>query len=136
MDMKRLFLTGAFLIGLSACASLNQEVFENLHEGDGSDKVVELLGEPQQFGPSQVMDGAQAWYYVRHEEMCGFTIKDKMIARIVCMGNHVSGTQRTLNAVGGAASGFSEGFGDSSKKATQCVSNRDTATGSYFTNCR
>jgi hypothetical protein len=79
--MKLLLLA---MICLAGCVSLHTQVYENIHEGDSSEHVVDVLGAPNSFLPSQRIEGAIAWYYVRRGDQCGFAIKDQKVRLIGC----------------------------------------------------
>lgn len=122
------YMTMFCLIGLSGCASLHSKVFNNIHEGDSISHVREVLGEPDQFGESKRMPGANAWYYTKKADTCGLTIFDEKVAYVACQtdGNYKNAVSKSLEA-------FSQGLNQANANQLHCTSYNNG--GIISTNC-
>lgn len=127
--MKLPMLT-LLMFAISACASLKDEVFQKIHEGDSVDVVKGLLGNPSSFGASQRIPGAQAWYYVRRGEQCGFTINEGKVAAIACGDNpnYISPTQRIGAGLGAGLKTMGDSMSNSLKNNVTCTTFGNTTT--------
>jgi hypothetical protein len=109
---------------------MSSKVFENIHEGDSTDRLIQVLGQPDSFGPSQRIPGGTAWYYKTSSELCGFSIVDDVVKYIGCQKYQTPGYAK---AVGTFLQGFGQGLQNANKNQTNC-----TTTGSggfYQTTC-
>lgn len=79
--MKYIFI----LLLLSGCSSLQNKAFDNIHDGDSKDHLVDVLGNPKFFTPSTRTKGAEAYYYQKNNYLCGFTIKDNKVIHSYCI---------------------------------------------------
>jgi hypothetical protein len=131
--MKHASWLPCFLVlGFVGCATaLHTKVYDNIHVGDSSDHVKDVLGSPDSFGPSQKIPGATAWYYTSHGSICGFTINDDKVAAMACdSSNYVSPGRRALGAVGAGLKGMGDGLQNSQRnQPVQTHCNPDYAGG-------
>jgi hypothetical protein len=118
-----------FAVLLNACASpMHQRAFEEIQIGDPSFKVTEAFGTPDQFGESQRIPGAQAWYYKKKGTLCSFTIQDDKVAYRACdASNYASGGKQVLRAFAAGMQGAGEGL--QRKRSINCT------TSGNITNC-
>lgn len=130
----RIFILSIFILA-AGCASLKDEVFENIHEGDTAYQLTELLGNPDSFGESQRTPGAKAWYYVRRGSTCGFTIEDQTITYITCSDNpnYVPPTRYVGSVLKGMGDGLKSAV-DGNQKNVNCTTQQ--VGDSAYTNCR
>ena len=113
---------------LSGCASLHEDVFENIHEGDSSAHVVDILGQPDSFAPSVKIEGAKAWFYVRRSEQCAFTIHEDIVKIIGC-----GARPGYVNPIGAALKTMGDGLTRSGDDTVHCTTTG--GDGLYNTNC-
>jgi hypothetical protein len=114
------------------CASLHTQVFANIHSGDSKAHVIEVLGQPDRFESSKVLQGATAWNYTRRSEQCDFTMDGDIVAFIDCgaNANYVSPGQKFGRVLKGAGDGMAA---SARQPSVNCTS---TASGSaVYTNC-
>lgn len=128
--MLLLFCTS--IIFLNGCASLSSKVFQNIHEGDSSKHIVEMLGKPDAFGPSQRVEGGTAWYYSSREEVCGFSLKDDVVKHIACDKN--PNYVHPAAIVGTMLQGIGKGLGEGSRTPASPSPRDYTCTPSYGNN--
>jgi len=125
--MKRL----VFLLLLTGCAShpIRKQVYENIHEGDFSEHVKEVLGEPDQF---KVYEKAVGWFYVRRGDRCGFMFVNDKVTRISCINNaHYKNPGQIFGMV---LQGAGQGLQNAQHSNVNCISSCD-ALGNCITNC-
>lgn len=129
----RTLLIGMILL-LSGCAhGISDKVFSEVHEGDSADKVQQLLGEPDSFGASSRIAGADAWYYKRGGDMCAFTVHQNIVKYRACVKDpsYVSPGRGALAGIGAGLQGMGQGLQRS--RSVNCTSNAYGAT--TYTNC-
>lgn len=125
---------------LFGCATpLHEGFYEDIHLGDTRQHLEEAYGIPYTIVASQRYPGSAVHIYRGGGDVCGASISEERINYIQCVKDdaYMSPTQKTLTVIGLMLGGYSDGFNQSrqSQTTTNCVSNRDPATGSYFTNC-
>jgi hypothetical protein len=125
--MKTQVLAAVLSLMAFACATpLHTKVIENIKIGDSSDKVKDLLGNPDSFGESQKIPGAMAWYYTSHGSVCGFAIKDNAVALMGCdSSEYVSPGRRGLATFGTLLKGAGQGLQQGAQRSptqTRCTS--------------
>lgn len=102
--MKWEILVAASLFMGSGCAGMHKKVLREIHEGDSSDHVTQMLGEPDSFTPSQITPGAMVWMYEKGRDQCSIAIKDDKVIKTACI-QHPSKAQKAIGAILMGASG-------------------------------
>ena len=99
---------------------MHERVHSQIRIGDPAQKVQDLLGTPDTFGASQRVEGAQAWYYTRGADICGFTIEKETVNYYACdrNPNHVS----TGMVVGSMLKGMGDGINNQNSRRISCTS--------------
>lgn len=138
--MKTIMIILGVSIMLSGCSShpIRQSFFENIHEGDSSEHVKEVMGEPDAFGPSAKIEGATVWHYKKRADVCGVAIKDNQVKLIGCSEDvsYVSTPKKILTVFGTILGGAGEGMQAASGHSSSSVSCTSFQTGSTVqTNC-
>ena len=134
-QMRKSWIICTVLLSLSSagCVSLRSTAFAKIHEGDSEAHVIEVLGQPDSFRPSQRISGASAWYYVRRGEICGVTIESSTVRYLACEVN-----PNYRNPAGVFLQTFGDSMQNANKNSTTCTTNGNSYGGSYngTTTCR
>lgn len=124
-------LTVLLFIAFAGCASLKNQVFQEIHEGDSKEHLVSVLGQPDQFGPSSTGTG-DAYYYLRGHDRCGFRVQDNKITKMGC--DPRPGYLDPVQLFGLGLQGAGEGMQNASKNSTNCYTQAD-GYGNAYTHC-
>jgi len=72
------------LISTTACSSLSQKVFSDIHKGDPDSKVARILGKPASFQPNKAAPSFDNWKYVENKDICIILLKNGTVVNAMC----------------------------------------------------
>lgn len=126
---------------LSGCAhgqGMKEKAFA-IQEGSSASDVTESLGQPDEFGQSQIVQGAEAWYYKSGPYVCGFTISNNVVVHRACAtdSSYRSPAAKAAMALGQAFQGAGHATQNYQGGTIQTPVNCTTSTygNQSYTNC-
>ena len=115
---KSITLLGALFLLVSCATPLHVKVDSHINRGDSREKVRQVLGDPDDFGPSAEVVGGTDWTYRNSGSICTLSFDGELVSQISCdSSNYVSLGRKFLRGLGTAMQGAGEG-------AVRAVENR------------
>lgn len=114
------------MLSISACATMNQRVFKEIHKGDSEEHVTQVLGQPDTFEPLENHPGVTFWAYMKDGYTCGFGLLDSKVVSMNCSKNKV--IESSGSVLGAAISGMGQGLQQSRGTNCQTIYTRGYAT--------
>lgn len=123
------------MASLTGCAGMSGSVFKEIQEGDSTQKVMALYGEPLEFGVNPDYPEVKIWTYKKHGDICQFQIVADAVISSECKKD-----PSYVSPLAAFFIGFSKGMQNSARsnppetnRNISCTAN--TIGGTTFANC-